>query len=49
LLRKDEIVSDGEIEGMTKEITAEIEEAFNFAISSPFPTEEELHKHLYAD
>ena len=31
------------------EIVAEIESAFNFAISSPFPTEEELHNHLYAN
>ena len=49
LLKKEGIISEDEVKEMTQEIAAEIESAFNFAISSPFPTEEELHNHLYAN
>ncbi len=49
ILKKEGIISDGESEAMTKTITTEIEEAFNFAISSRFPSEDDLYRHLYAD
>jgi pyruvate dehydrogenase E1 component alpha subunit len=49
LLKREEILSDGEVEEMVKMINAEIEEAFLFALSSPFPPREELFRHLYAN
>lgn len=49
LLKKEGIISEFEVKQMTQEIVTEIKEAFHFAISSPFPTEKELHNHLYAD
>jgi len=49
MLEKRGILSDIEIGEMTKRIDTEIEEAFHFAISSPFPSEEELYQHLYAN
>lgn len=49
MLKKEGILSDVEAEEMVKLITAEIDEAFNFAISSPFPSEKELYQYLYAD
>lgn len=48
-LKKEGILSDSNVEEMTKGIRTEIEEAFSFAKSSPFPTEKELYQHLYAD
>ncbi len=49
VLKREEILSDSEIEEMAKMIKDEIEEAFRFALSSPFPSEKELYRHLYAD
>ena len=49
MLKKEEILSDIEVTEMVKGMKAEIEEAFRFAKSSPFPSEEELCQHLYAD
>lgn len=49
MLKNGGIISDIEVGEKAKRITAEIEEAFHFAQSSPFPSEEELYLHLYAD
>jgi pyruvate dehydrogenase E1 component alpha subunit len=49
LLKDEGILSDTEVGEMEKRIAAEIEEAFHFAQSSPFPSKEELYPHLYAD
>lgn len=48
LLKKEGILSDTEVGEMAKRIIAEIEEAFHFAKSSPFPNEEDLFVGLYA-
>jgi len=37
------------IEEMERAIAAEISEAFAFALASPFPTEEDLYRHVYAE
>jgi TPP-dependent pyruvate/acetoin dehydrogenase alpha subunit len=47
-LKESEAISEDRIREMVQGIVAEIDAAFQFAISSPFPTEEELHHHLYA-
>ncbi|MFA5920971.1 MAG: thiamine pyrophosphate-dependent dehydrogenase E1 component subunit alpha [Methylococcaceae bacterium] len=49
LLKKEGILSDTEVAGMENKIAAEIEDAFHFAKSSPFPFKEELYLNLYAD
>jgi len=43
------VLSPAEVEERKKTIEAEIEEAFHFARSSPFPSQEELYLHLCAD
>lgn len=48
LLKNEGILSDTEVGEMAKRIIAEIEEAFHFAKSSPFPNEEDLFVGLYA-
>ena len=47
ILRGDRILTDIEVEETVKSITLEIEEAFHFAKSSPFPPENELCRHLH--
>lgn len=47
-LKQEGILSGAEIEKMTNSINMEIEEAFQFAKSSPFPHEEDLFAGLYA-
>lgn len=47
ILKEEGILHDDETEQMTKRINLEIEEAFQFAKSSPFPSENELYQHLY--
>ncbi len=47
-LRQEGIVSETDLELMEKTIRAEIEEAVAFAKASPFPTRDQLDKHLYA-
>ena len=37
------------IQSMEREITMEITAAFELALASPNPTEEDLHRHVYAD
>ena len=37
------------IQTMEDEIAAEISDAFELALASPYPTEEDLSKHIYAD
>jgi TPP-dependent pyruvate/acetoin dehydrogenase alpha subunit len=49
LLKNEGILSDTEIGEMGKRIAAEIEDAFHFAKSSPFPSKEDLYLNLYAD
>lgn len=51
---KDELISKDLLnkdllKGMTLEIESEIEEAFHFALQSPFPSEEDLLTHVYAE
>ena len=41
-------LTPGEVAGITSEISAEIDEAFRFAISSPYPDKAELLKDIYA-
>lgn len=48
-LKKEEILTDSEVVEMGKRIAAEIEDAFHFAKSSPFPFKEELYRNLYAE
>ena len=48
-LKKEIIFSDVELGSMVRKINAEIEDAFQFAISSTFPAAEELYLHRYAD
>jgi pyruvate dehydrogenase E1 component alpha subunit len=47
-LRERGIVSDADIDLMTKTIDAEIDEAVTFAQASPFPTRNQLTAHIYA-
>ncbi len=47
-LRRRGLVSDADLAAMTSAITAEIEEAVEFARSSPFPARQELAEHVYA-
>jgi len=47
LLKEKSIISENEIKRMRQNIIDEIETAFQYAISSPFPTEQELHNHIY--
>lgn len=47
-LRKNGVVSVTDLELMEKTIQAEIEEAVAYAKASPFPTRDQLGKHLYA-
>jgi len=48
ILKQEKVLSDLEVKETVKKITAEIEGAFNFAVSSPFPPEKDLYHHLYA-
>ncbi|MEE9910683.1 MAG: thiamine pyrophosphate-dependent dehydrogenase E1 component subunit alpha [Deltaproteobacteria bacterium] len=48
-LKNDGVIADDDIKAMRREISAEIDAAFQFAIASPFPAEEDLYNHLYAD
>lgn len=43
------VIDKPAINSMRKEIAAEIETAFKFAIDSPLPTEDDLHKHLFCE
>ena len=45
---KENLYSEDEKEGIEKEIKAEIQEAFEFAISSPNPEEKDLYTHVYS-
>lgn len=49
LLKNEGILSDTDVVEMGKKIAAEIEDAFRYAKSSPFPSQEELYRNLYAD
>jgi TPP-dependent pyruvate/acetoin dehydrogenase alpha subunit len=42
-------LDDTMTEQMEKEIGAEIADAFEYAIASPNPSEEDLYRHVYAD
>ena len=43
------VLSTSAVQRMESDIAAEIADAFEFAIASPNPTEEDLHQHVYAD
>ncbi len=42
-------LEQSDIDRMRSEIALELEEAFKFAIESPLPTEEDLHKYLFCE
>jgi TPP-dependent pyruvate/acetoin dehydrogenase alpha subunit len=42
-------LDDSAIQKMEQEIAAEIARAFEVALASPNPTEEDLYRHVYAD
>jgi TPP-dependent pyruvate/acetoin dehydrogenase alpha subunit len=43
------LIDDGTIAEMERTIAAEIADAFEFALASPNPTEEDLYRHVYAE
>jgi pyruvate dehydrogenase E1 component alpha subunit len=47
-LRARRLVTDADLAAMTSAITTEIDEAVEFARSSPFPARQELAEHVYA-
>ena len=49
ILLESGLMSEHELGEMEAEIRAEIEEAFQFALSSPLPTAGDLHKHLFRE
>ena len=49
ILLEEKVLDPGELAGMEERIAAEIDEAFAFALASPLPTEEDLHKFLYCE
>jgi pyruvate dehydrogenase E1 component alpha subunit len=48
-LRAKRLLDDSAIAGMERRIAAEIAEAFEHALASPNPTEDDLYRHVYAD
>jgi len=48
-LKSSSLLTDRGIEAMEHEIAGEIAEAFDFALASPMPSEEDLYKHVYAE
>lgn len=48
-LRAKRLLDDGEIAEMERRIAEEIAEAFDHALTSANPTEEDLYRHVYAD
>jgi pyruvate dehydrogenase E1 component alpha subunit len=48
-LERKSLIDDRAIAEMERAIAAEIAEAFDVALASPNPTEEDLYKHVYAD
>ena len=48
-LTRRSLVSASAIEEMEHRIAVEIEAAFEYALASPNPTEEDLYRHVYAD
>jgi TPP-dependent pyruvate/acetoin dehydrogenase alpha subunit len=43
------LLGDAAVTEMEREIAAEIAEAFEYALASPNPVEEDLHRHVYAE
>jgi pyruvate dehydrogenase E1 component alpha subunit len=48
-LTKKSVLHDSSIERMEREVASEIADAFEHALSSANPTEEDLYRHVYAD
>ncbi len=48
-LTRQSLVSASAIAEIERRIAVEIEEAFEYALASPNPTEEDLYRHVYAD
>jgi len=48
-LTADALLDDVTVAGMEREIAAEIADAFDFALTSPVPTEADLYRHVYAN
>ena len=48
-LRRSSRLDDGAVRTMEAEIAGEIEAAFELALSSPNPTEDDLYRHVYAE
>jgi pyruvate dehydrogenase E1 component alpha subunit len=49
LLLEENYADAGALEALEKQIAADIEEAVQFALDSPFPAAEELHRDVYAE
>lgn len=49
LLLREGLATPAQLDAVARELSEEIEEAFAFARNSPFPEEEELFRHVYAD
>ena len=48
-LRRQHLLDDTIIDGLKQRIDAEIAGAFEYALASPNPTEDDLARHVYAD
>ncbi|WP_027720307.1 thiamine pyrophosphate-dependent dehydrogenase E1 component subunit alpha [Maridesulfovibrio zosterae] len=48
-LIKGDVLTQSDIDVMQREIAQELDEAFRFALESPLPTEEDLHKYLFCE
>jgi pyruvate dehydrogenase E1 component alpha subunit len=48
-MKKQKMLDDGEIQKIDEEVTAQVEEAVNFAEESPEPDPKDLYRDVYAD
>jgi TPP-dependent pyruvate/acetoin dehydrogenase alpha subunit len=47
MLLKKSLISPKEVEGIDRQLSKEIDQAFQFAEKSPFPDPAEISRHLY--
>jgi pyruvate dehydrogenase E1 component alpha subunit len=48
-LKNKQLLDDDAVAAMERQLTNEIADAFDFALNSPNPTEEDLYRHVYAE
>jgi TPP-dependent pyruvate/acetoin dehydrogenase alpha subunit len=48
-LKNTKLLDGDAVAAMERQLTTEIAEAFDFALNSPNPTEEDLNRHVYAE